>query len=177
MKLLAFRAHKHDPLSSAIMAVTRSSYCHGAVLLEGDERKLIPEPADFTSRQTNYLIAEEYWPSARARFLDADELAAIDVFEIVNPGFDPARAAGYAAGEIKDHLPYDWPDLFRFIAPIRAVVGEAAADAAKRHMFCSMFVYHIALAGGIRLLNCHDYEFSPDKLDWSPYTVPAETLA
>jgi hypothetical protein len=178
MKILAFRAHKNDLLSAAIMAETRSRYCHGAVLLEStEETQLFP---DREGTPGKHVIVEEFWPRARARWLEADELEDIDVFDLATgitvPEFHVIPALQYARRQIDNHLAYDWEDLPRFVAPLRAILGEAADDAARRHQFCSMFVYNIYLAGGVRLLNCHDYECSPDKLDWSPYVVPAPAL-
>jgi hypothetical protein len=40
-----------------------------------------------------------------------------------------------------------------------------------------MLVFNAYRFGGLRLLNCHDYECSPDKMDWSPFTVPIAKLA
>ena len=55
-------------------------------------------------------------------------------------------------------------------------MGEATDEGYKRHTFCSMLVFNAYRFGGLRLLNCHDYEFSPDKMSWSPFAVPAPKL-
>jgi hypothetical protein len=178
MKILAFHAHAGDPLSFLIKAITRSQYCHGAVLV--DNKKWIESILTETGQipiENAHLIVEAYWPKVRSRFLDASELAEIDVFDV--PAFTGEmedRSMRWIGEQLNQGTSYDVVDLFRFVPGFRAQLGEANDDAYKRHTFCSMFVFNAYRFGGLRLLNCHDYECSPDKMGWSPLSVPAAKL-
>jgi len=177
MKLLAFHAHAGDPLSFLIKAITRSQYCHGAVFIDRPESRVIVEKRlqDFPP---GYLIIEAFWPKVRARLLDDKELSSIDVFEIVD--LTPAQeAAGveWLIDQVEAGVKYDVPDLFRFLPVNRAVIGESSDIAYKQHTFCSMLCFNaVRFSGHAKLLNCHDYEFSPDKIPWSPFVAPSPTL-
>jgi hypothetical protein len=174
MIFLAFTAHRNDPLSEIIMAETRSSFCHGARLVDDtEEQAWAIETFALKPIDTPHLLAEEYYPCARYRFLEKAELPGIQVFTLTDAAaamFDEQKAIAWAKSMVVKKLPYDAIDLFRFPAFLRALLGEAPEDAWKRHQFCSEFVFETILNGGVRLLNCAPAEFSPNYLDWSPYT-------
>ena len=180
MKILAFHTHKNDPLSVLIKAETRSQYCHGAVLI--DTQKWVDQLVEqfkppTTPIATKHLIVEEFYPKVRTRYLDQDELSEIDVFDV--PSHLPASedlSMAYAIQQIIARLPYDIPDLFRFVPGFRALLGEAHDDAMKRHQFCSQFVFNTYRIGNTKLLQCHDFEFSPAQLSWSPLAIPISKL-
>ena len=176
MKILAFHAHAGDPLSFLIKAITRSKFCHGAVLIDNDIwRSTIA--SQFNIPGDGHLIVEAYWPKVRARRLKSEELAEIDVFDV--PALTAemeAKSTQWLIEQIASGVRYDVPDLFRFVAPARHVIGESNDDAYKQHTFCSMLVFNAYRFGGLRLLNCHDYECSPDKMSWSPFAVPVPKL-
>lgn len=191
MKILAFHAHAGDPLSFLIKAITRSQYCHGAILVDNADwrEKIIHSsmlisghvlPAQDTiaySAPGQHLIIEAYWPKVRARFLLPSELSEIDVFDV--PSLTAAQesdAMNWLIAQITAGVKYDVKDLFRFLPEARAAIGESTDDAYKQQTFCSMLVFNAYRFGGLRLLNCHDYECSPDKLDWSPFAVGVPQL-
>jgi hypothetical protein len=176
MKILAFHAHVHDPLSVLIKAEMRSQYCHGAVLIDAAVwREKVA--SQFSVPLTGHLIIEEFYPKVRTRLLALEELSEIDVFDVPSHTEEKeAKSMDYMIGQIVARLPYDIPDLFRFVPQFRAILGETKDDAWKRHQFCSQFVFNSYRIGNTRLLNCHDYEFSPDKMSWSPFVVPAPKL-
>src|SRR5205807_237822 len=119
MKILAFHAHKGDPLSFLIKALMRTQYCHGAVLIDAPEWRT-KIAAQFAVAGDGHLIVEEYYPKVRARILTGDELGEIDVFDVPTHGSDKeAKSMDYMIGQIIARLPYDIPDLFRFSQEFR----------------------------------------------------------
>ena len=176
MKILAYHAHAQDPLSFLIKAITRSCYCHGAILIEGEWRAKVAE--HFGIPGEGHLIIEAIWPKVHARLLGAEQLAYIDVFEV--PSFTAemeAKAIEWLVAQVDAGIAYDVTDLLRFVPQARAIIGETKNDAYKIHTFCSMLVFNAYRFAGLPLLNCHDYEFSPDKMAWSPFVTPSPKLA
>jgi hypothetical protein len=177
VKILAFHAHGGDPLSFLIKAETRSQYCHGAILIDSPiwKSKIASE---FLIVGSGHLIVEAYWPKVRARLLMHDELDGIDVFNVPAATEEiEGKAMEWLIDQVHAGVKYDIPDLFRFVPQFRALLGETKDDAYKRHTFCSMLVFNAYRFAGLKLLNCHDYEYSPDKLPWSPLAVPAAKLS
>ena len=170
MKLLAFHAHSGDPLSMLIKAATRSQYCHGAVLV--DSPKWAEKFRQAYGLGDGLVIVEAYFPHVRARVLDAAELPEIDVIEVIGGISCEVEEAAmqWAFNCCEAAVKYGIADLFRFTAPGRAVLGENDDASFLRHTICSQFAFNVFRMGGLRLLNCHDYEVSPDKLAWSPLT-------
>ncbi len=176
MKILLFGSHKGDILSSAIQALTRSAYCHAAILIDTPKwRSMIslrfcPEAVG----SDGHLIIEAYYPKVRARLLKPEELATIDVYDV--PSHSSQRedhSMNWLIQQIVEGTKYDIIDLFRFLAPVREFIGEATGKTYKRHTFCSMLDLNAWRVGGTRLFSSrvHDYEVSPDKLAWSPLAV------
>ena len=181
MKILLFKSHGNDPLSAAIKNVTQSDYCHAAILVDAGSpwRKVFAALCVLRTSIMDdaIMIVEEYWPKARARFLSAEELADIDVFEIAGWTADNEfRAMQYAAQVIREEVKYDIPDLFRFLPVARMIMGVASEDAAKRHMFCSYFAFEMCKAAGRQLLRTTGCETSPNMLAWPMDVVPAQPL-
>ena len=155
MKVLLFTAHDHDPLCFAIKAATRAGYTHAALGEVNRDRPL--------------EIAEAFYPEIRRRELSVSELAGIDVFAIA--GITPeqeAKVLAFVDAAIAHHEKYSIANLFRFLAPVRAIIGEAEDDGTGRNpVFCSQFVFDALLSAGIKLLNAHSYEVAPAQLAWS----------
>lgn len=200
MKILLFHAHAGDPLSFLIKALTRSPYCHAAILVDrpawkdkivsqfnvappvqcigtvGDGGQSASVLLDLPG---GHLIVEAYWPKVRARFLKPEELADLDVFDVPAHTLEKEdESMKWLIDQIAAHVHYDVSDLFRFVAPFRAQLGESNDDAYKQHTFCSMLAFNAYRFGGTRLLSeyCHDFEVSPDKLTWSPLVEEAAKL-
>ena len=119
MKILAFHAHSGDPLSFLIKAITRSQYCHGAILVDDTQwRAIIAKECKLdlntpVNGVSKHLIIEAYWPKVRTRFLREDELSEIDVFDV------PALTTAQEISSIKWLISqlgvsYEGADLFRF---------------------------------------------------------------
>jgi hypothetical protein len=178
MKGLAFHEHSDDPLAFLIKAETRSQYCHAAVLIDNANSREKIETA-LGSFGDGHLIVEAVWPKVRARLLRKEELSGIDVFGV--PTMTPemiATGTSWLLQQVMMGVTYDVPDLFRFVPQFRALLGEAKDDAYKHHTFCSMLRFnYVRFSGHPKLLNCHDYQYSPDKMGWSPFDVPAPKLA
>ena len=174
MKLLLFKAHEGDPLSLAIKEVTQSDYCHAAVLIDPESpwRAVFAAQCGLDRNSAAPMIAELYYPQARARLLSNDELANIDVFEV--RGWQPENeqcAMEYAAKVIRDEVKYDIPDLFRYLPIFRLVMGAASEDSANKHMFCSWFAFELCKAAGRPLLRTNGYEVAPNQIAWSNEVV------
>lgn len=170
MKILLFGSHKGDLLSFAIKALTRSAYCHAAILVDTPKWRVLVA-RQFNIQGAGHLIIEAYYPKVRARLLRNDELASIDVYDV--PVHTPDKediSMAWLIDQVKKGEKYDVVDLFRFLAPVRAVIGEANSSSYKRHTFCSMLDLNGFRVGGTRLLSSrvHDFLVSPDKLSWSP---------
>ena len=162
MKVLLFTNHANDPLSFAIKAIMRTGYTHAALLV--DEAKM--------------LIVEAFWPEVRSRALAANEVAGVDAFEIA--GLTPEKEAAILAfceAAIAAHEKYSIANLFRFLAPARAILGETTdAGNGTNPVFCSQFVFDaITHGGGIPLFSrkVHSGEVDPGHLAWSPVLVPS----
>lgn len=195
MKGLAFHSHKHDALSTLIKALTRSQYCHAAILIDNPEWRakviaqfLRPVPSahatyeenaakDAAAQATGHLIIEEFYPKVRTRFLENDELSEIDVFDVPSHTAEmEAKSMDYMIAQLVARLPYDIPDLFRFSQEFRAAMGETKDDAWKRHQFCSQFRFNSYRMGGTLLLNMHDFNYSPAYMGISPLEFPMPKL-
>ncbi len=164
MKVLLFTAHDHDPLCFAIKAATRAGYTHAAFGGVNPDKPL--------------EIAEAFYPEIRRRELSASELPGIDVFDVA--GITPeqeAKVLAFIDTAIAHHEKYSIANLFRFLAPVRALIGEARDDGTGRDpVFCSQFVFDALLSAGIWLLNAHSYEVAPAQLAWSPFLLRGASL-
>jgi hypothetical protein len=136
MKILAFHAHAGDPLSFLIKAITRSQYCHGAILIDQPtwKDKLITAFKTVAPPGASaHLIVEAYWPKVRARFLLNSELSEIDVFDVPTLTKEQEDAAmTWLFQQISSGVKYDILDLTRFLPESRAVIGESNDDAYKQ---------------------------------------------
>ena len=162
MKVLLFTNHANDPLSFAIKAIMRTGYTHAALLV--DEAKL--------------GIIEAFWPEVRSRTLGTNEVAGVDAFEIA--GLTPEKEAAiltWCNAAIAAHERYSVTNLFRFLAPARALLGETTdAGNGTNPVFCSQFVFDaITHGGGIPLFSrkVNSGEVDPGHLAWSPLLVPS----
>lgn len=173
MKILLFHAHDGDPLSFAIKALTRSQYCHAAVLIEKPEWIAKFKTACGVISDGDLLV-EAYYPKVHARLIQDSEKPSIDVFKVdVSPEIEEAAMTWL---EKQLGVSYDITDLFRFLPEVRAFAGETNPQAYMQHTFCSMLVFNTYRFAGLPLLQCHDYECSPDKLPWSPFVLPVAQL-
>jgi hypothetical protein len=180
MKLLLFKSNQNDPLSAAIKAITRSQYCHAAILIDSLKwfkvfQALIPEPDPPGCR---YILAEEFYPEARTRWIQPSECPEIDVFSI--RGWDDTSedlAMRFILQTIRDEVKYDIEDLFRFLAPLRAILGESSDEGSKRRMFCSYFYSETRKSANRPMLNCHSFEIAPDQCAWPIDTIPDAPLS
>jgi len=162
MKIAIFRNHANDPLSFAIKALMRTQYTHAALLED----------------EAGLGIIEAFWPVVRRRKLDPSEVSGIDFFEVA--GLTPEKTQAVVAfcdAAIAAHERYSIANLFRFLAPARAVLGEATdAGNGTNPVFCSQFVFDaITHGGGVPLFSkgVNSGEVDPGHLAWSPVLVPA----
>ena len=180
MKILLFRAHKGDPISRIIKAITRSVYSHAAILIDSPSwRAKVIGQFNVVVSDTPYLIIEAVWPKVHARFLGHEELSNIDVYDV--PAHTPDRedhSMNWLVDQLKEAIRYDVWDLFRFLAVARKFLGDGDSKSYKRFTFCSMLDYNAFRVGGTRLFSplVHDRDVSPDKLSWSPLAIPAPGL-
>ena len=153
MKIALFKVHDNDPLSFLIKARTRGQYSHAAVVVD----------------EASFTIIEAYYPHVRKRVLSPDEIRNIDFFEV--QGITPeqeTKVVAYCEAAVAAMTDYSITDLFRFLAPVRALLGEPTDDGSLNiPKFCSMFVFDAMLSAGITLLNAHSYEVDPVHLTWS----------
>jgi len=176
MKLLAFHAHAGDPLSMLIKALTRSCYCHAAVLIDNAKWKAAWIQKYKIVGQGN-LIVEEFFPHVRVRYLAPTELAEIDVFSVLGlTAKMEDKGMKWCMDQLDARTAYGITDLFKFLPGPRALLGEDNDQSFEKHSICSQFAFNAVRMGGLRLLNCHDYEVSPDKLQWSPFAIPEPKL-
>lgn len=178
MNILLFKAHAGDLLSLAIREVTQSEYCHAAILLDASSpwRKVFGALCGLQVSEVDQrpMIIEEYWPKARARYLAEHELAGIDVFKIADWNDEnETLAMRYASQVVRDEIKYDIPDLFRFGPLFRLVMGASNETEAKRHMFCSYFVFELCKVAGRPLLNVCGSQVSPNMLAWPTQVLPS----
>lgn len=163
MKVLLFRVHAGDPLSTIIQDETRTEKTHAALLID----------------QSSNEICEAYVPHVRFRNLADSELPGIDAYDIV--GMDEGRAAGvlaYCKEAVAAHEPYSVENLFRFNAFFRKFIGEAYDRTVHDPVICSQFVFDALDRGGrIRLLNAPSYVLAPGYLEWSTLLIPSTALA
>jgi hypothetical protein len=179
MKILLFRAHKGDPISKIIKAITRSVYSHAAILVDTIKwRDAVACRFDLLPVK-GHLIIEAVWPKVHARYLDDEELGNIDVYDV--PAHTPDRedhSMNWLVDQLAEGIRYDVWDLFRFLAIARKFLGDGDSKSYKRFTFCSMLDYNAFRVGGTRLFSplVHDRDVSPDKLSWSPLAIPVPQL-
>jgi len=152
LRVLLFRHHAGDPLSSIISAITRGGYVHAAFLIGG------------------LTIIEAYYPTVRQRELQPEELVGVDVFSVDGLTLEQEAAiVAYAQAAVKAHERYSIPDLFRLLAPVRAVLGDGDdSPGFKTPTFCSEFVVRsLRDAVGIFVQNAPAVEVDPVRLGWS----------
>lgn len=162
MKLLLFRQHAGDLLSSVIVDDTRTIYTHAAILIDEATNK----------------ISEAYIPHVRSRFLLDSELAGIDAFDIdfLTPEKEAAVVAYCMAAEAAKE-PYSIENLCRFNPLFRKILGEATDLTIHSPVICSQYVFDaFDRAAGIKLLNAQSYQIAPGYLAWSPLLFPARAL-
>lgn len=162
-KILLFRVHQGDPLSWVIKETTWENYTHAAGLVD---------------EATNTII-EAYYPHVRRRQLLDSELDGIDVFTLKDA--TPEQLQGivdWLAKAVTTDAGYSIANLFRFVPPFRAVLGDPPDPTQpSASEFCSQLQFSACLYGGkIRLLNTESYKVDPGHLGWSTLLVPAEQL-
>ncbi len=158
MKILLFRKHLGDPLSFMISALTRGQYVHAAVL----------------TNESTLEIYEAFYPVLRKRTLLPEEIAGVDVFAVAGLSAEmQAAAVAWCEAELEHHVRYSITDLFRFLAPVRALIGDPTPEQCTHQMFCSQFAFEaVRLGGGISLLQAPGWDIAPSYLAWSPFMVP-----
>lgn len=162
MKLLLFKTHAGDPLSTVIDEVTRTGYTHAAILTDEDANE----------------ISEAYVPHVRRRFLNDSELPGIDAFDVV--GLTPDKAVAvlaYCKSAEAAQEPYSIENLCRFNPILRDIFGEAQDVGIHSPVICSQYAFDAFDRGaGIKLLNAPSYKMAPGYLAWSPLAIPAPAL-
>lgn len=162
MKLLLFRVHARDVLSTVIVDETRTQYTHVAVLVD-----------EATNR-----ICEAYMPVVHYRLLLDSELAGIDAFDI--SGLTPEGVAGalaYCDAAVAAKEPYSVENLCRFSGFLRKLLGEAQDVGVHSPVICSQFAFDVFDRGAhIKLLNAPSYVLAPGYLAWSTLVTPAAPL-
>ena len=179
MKILLYRSHRGDPISYEIDALERGHYCHAALLIESPDIIQAVKAkwgVKYPLGAPGHLIIESYYPCVRPRVLVPGELAAIDVFTVtcLKPGDDEAIEQWCL-----DHIEivtYSVKDLFLFLAPVRAILGEPTTVQCQHSMFCSMFDFEAVRSRGIMLLRAHSYDMAPEYLSWSPLMTQGAPL-
>lgn len=156
MRICLFRSHANDPLSFLIKAETRGGYSHAAVEID----------------KAMHTIIEAYWPHVRKRTLDPSEIDGIDFFTVAGITADQeAKVIAYCEAAAAAMTPYSIEDLLRFLAPVRAVLGESKDGGLSVPKFCSMFAFDAVLSAGVSLLRAHSYEVDPAHLAWSTLLI------
>jgi hypothetical protein len=177
MKILLFHAHADNPVSFLIKAITRSPYCHAAILVDTPKWRAAVVAAYSLGVSTEHVIIEALFPKVHARFLLPEELSEIDVFEV--PSHTPDRedlSMQWLMTQIG--VAYDIKDLLRFLPEGREALGEASDTSYEQHTFCSMLDTNAYRFGGTRLFSSylHDFNTTPEMLSWSPIVEPAPKL-
>ena len=162
MKLLLFRVHARDVLSTVIVDETRTQYTHAAVLVDEATNK----------------ICEAYMPVVHYRLLLDSELAGIDAFDI--SGLTPEGMAGalaYCDAAVAAKEPYSVENLCRFSGLLRKLLGEAQDVGVHSPVICSQFAFDVFDRGAhIKLLNAPSYVLAPGYLAWSTLLIPTAGL-
>jgi len=172
MKILLFKNHSGDPLSSLIQTVSQSPYCHAAILIDPKELYRAPLAALCGIHDDGGdMIVEEYWPEARCRMLNPGEIENCDQFEIIGWTEENEEAAmKWWLITIRDKVAYDAIDLPRFLPLVRLLLGsqDITEEATKRHMFCSDAVIVCCRDAGLPILLAPGCEVTPGQVSWSP---------
>jgi len=115
------------------------------------------------------MMTEAYWPKVHNRALRREELAGIDIYQVVGISMaGEAKALAWLNLQVQLGTSYDILDLFRFSPVFRAILKEPKIDPMNRRTFCSMLVQNATVEGKWPLFNAPDYCCSPGLLPWSP---------